>query len=100
MLLVTFSSTRPGQGSLASRMRGWKDDAAGLEQRLKDLETIARSLRRRWWLVGLGMAVGIAGWAVGVVRTRPGAIVLGGGRGLGRNAVLGFINARARYRRR
>src|SRR2546430_12195215 len=75
MLLVTFSSTRPGQGSLASRMRGWKDDAAGLEQRLKDLETIARSLRRRWWLVGFGLALGIIGWGFGVVHARPGTMV-------------------------
>ena len=79
-------------------MRGWKDDAAGLEQRLKDLETIARSLRRRWWLVGLGMAVGMAGWAVGVVRTRPGTMVLVGGGGLVLNALLGIINERGWYR--
>ena len=79
-------------------MRGWKDDAAGLEQRLKDLETIARSLRPRWWLVGLGMAVGIAGWAVGVVRTRPGTMVLVGGGGLVLNALLGIINERGWYR--
>src|SRR3989449_4954935 len=98
MLLVTFSHTRPGQGSLASRMRGWKDDASGLEQRLKDLETIARSLRRRWWLVGLGMALGITGWAVGAVRTRPGTMVLVGGGGLVLNALLGIINERGWYR--
>ncbi len=71
---------------------------SGLEQRLKDLETIARSLRRRWWLVGLGMAVGIAGWAVGVVRTRPGTMVLVGGGGLVLNALLGIINERGWYR--
>src|SRR5437870_10709005 len=86
MLLVTFSSTRPGQGSLASRMRGWKDDAAGLEQRLKDLETIARSLRRRWWLVGFGLALGIIGWGFGVVHARPGTMVLLAGGGLILNA--------------
>src|SRR5213078_2185864 len=67
------------QRSLASRMRGWKDDASGLEQRLKDLETIARSLRRRWWLVGLAM-------------------VLVGGGGLVLNALLGIINERGWYR--
>ena len=79
-------------------MRGWKDDASGLEQRLKDLETIARSLRRRWWLVGLGMALGITGWAVGAVRTRPGTMVLVGGGGLVLNALLGIINERGWYR--
>src|SRR2546426_2425489 len=94
MLLVTFSSTRPGQGSLASRMRGWKDDAAGLEQRLKDLETIARSLRRRWWLVGFGLALGIIGWGFGVVHARPGTMVLLAGGGLILNALLGIINER------
>src|SRR3989441_1320373 len=98
MLLVTFSSTRPGQGSLASRMRGWKDDAAGLEQRLKDLETIARSLRRRWWLVGLGLALGIIGWGFGVVHARPGTMVLLAGGGLILNAPLGLINERGGYR--
>src|SRR2546425_4257241 len=98
MLLVTFSSTRPGQGSLASRMRGWKDDAAGLEQRLKDLETIARSLRRRWWLVGLGLALGIIGWGFGVVHARPGTMVLLAGGGLILNALLGIINERGWYR--
>ena len=98
MLLVTFSHTRPGQGSLASRMRGWKDDASGLEQRLKDLETIARSLRRRWWLVGLGLALGIIGWGFGVVHARPGTMVLLAGGGLILNALLGIINERGWYR--
>src|SRR6059036_3986627 len=98
MLLVTFSSTRPGQGSLASRMRGWKDDAAGLEKRLKDLETIARSLRRRWWLVGFGLALGIIGWGFGVVHARPGTMVLLAGGGLILNALLGIINERGWYR--
>src|SRR2546428_3804794 len=98
MLLVTFSSTRPGQRSLASRMRGWKDDAAGLEQRLKDLETIARSLRRRWWLVGFGLALGIIGWGFGVVHARPGTMVLLAGGGLILNALLGIINERGGYR--
>src|SRR5438132_305642 len=45
---ATVPSGAAEQRSLASRMRGWKDDASGLEQRLKDLETIARSLRQRW----------------------------------------------------
>src|SRR5437867_1943967 len=98
MLLVTFSSTRPGQGSLASRMRGWKDDAAGLEQRLKDLETIARSLRRRWWLVGFGLALGIIGWGFGVVHARPGTMVLLAGGGLILDGLLGIINERGWYR--
>jgi methyl-accepting chemotaxis protein len=95
---ATVPSGAAEQRSLASRMRGWKDDASGLEQRLKDLETIARSLRRRWWLVGLGMALGITGWAVGAVRTRPGTMVLVGGGGLVLNALLGIINERGWYR--
>src|SRR5438477_11092473 len=95
---MTVQAGAADRPSLASKIRGWKDDATGLEQRLKDRETIARSLGRRWWLVGLGMAVGIAGWAVGVVRTRPGTIVLVGGGGLVLNALLGIINERGWYR--
>src|SRR2546429_9039677 len=79
-------------------MRGGEDDAAGLEQRLKDLETIARSLRRRWWLVGTGLVLGLIGWAVGAVRTRPGTMVLVAGAGLILNALGGVINERAWYR--
>src|SRR2546422_294049 len=45
--------------SLASRLRGWKDEGQGLEQRLKDLETFARSLRRRWVMVGGGFVMGL-----------------------------------------
>src|SRR5437763_9360121 len=95
---ITVQSGAAEQRSLASRMRGWKDDASGLEQRLKDLETIARSLRRRWWLVGLGMALGITGWAVGAVRTRPGTMVLVGGGGVVMNGLVGIINERGWYR--
>src|SRR6184192_3382000 len=98
MFLVTLPDTLQGRGSLASRVRGWKDDATGLEQRLKDLETIARSLRRRWWLVGLGLPLGIIGWGFGAVRTLPGTMVLLGGGGLVLNALLGIINERGWYR--
>src|SRR5213594_1218621 len=98
MFLVTLPDTLQGRGSLASRVRGWKDDATGLEQRLKDLETIARSLRRRWWLVGLGLPLGIIGWGFRAVRTRPGTMVLLGGGGLVLNALLGIINERGWYR--
>src|SRR2546428_12133462 len=91
---VTVQAGAADRSSLASRIRGWKDDATGLEQRLKDLETIARSLRRRWWLVGTGLVLGLIGWAVGAVRTRPGTMVLVAGGGLILNALLGMINER------
>src|SRR5207248_712176 len=51
---MTVQAGAADRPSLASKIRGWKDDATGLEQRLKALETIARSLRRgwyRWWLI-------------------------------------------------
>src|SRR3989475_6368637 len=95
---VTVQAGAADRSSQASRIRGWKDDATGLEQRLKDLETIARSLRRRWWLVGTGLILGLIGWGVGAVRTRPGTMVLVAGGGLILNALLGMINERGWYR--
>src|SRR5437763_1124492 len=95
---MTVQAGAADRPSLASKIRGWKDDATGLEQRLKDLETIARSLRRRWWLVGTGLVLGLIGWAVEAVRTRPGTMVLVAGGGLILNALLGMINERGWYR--
>src|SRR6266568_3448318 len=53
---------------------------------------------RRWWLVGTGLVLGLIGWAVGAVRTRPGTMVLVAGGGLILNALLGMINERGWYR--
>src|SRR5256714_10991607 len=97
--LVTVEASVADRPTLASKIRGWKDDATGLEQRLKDVETIARSLRRRWWLVGTGLVLGLIGWAfwAGAVRTRPGTMVLVAGGGLILNALLGMNYTRGWY---
>ena len=87
-----------GRVSLASRLRGWKDDASGLEQRLKDLETFARSYRRRWVMVTVGLVIGILGWASGAVQTRPGTMVLAAGGAAVLNALIGVIHERGWYR--
>src|SRR3989454_7146769 len=87
----------PTSGSLAFRLRGWKDEAQGLEQRLKDLETFARSLRRRWWMVGGGFVMGLLGWAYGVVKTHPATMVLLAGGAAGLHALLRMINERGWY---
>ncbi len=84
--------------TLASRVRGWKDDATGLEQRLKDLETIARSHRLRRVMVGFGLALGLVGWGFGVVKTSPGVMVLVVGGAAFVNELLGLINERGWYR--
>jgi len=86
------------QASLAARLRGWKDEASGLEQRLKDLDTFARSHRRRWWIAVGVFLLGLFGWGVGVVRTRPTTMVAGLGVGLIVNALVGMINERGWYR--
>jgi methyl-accepting chemotaxis protein len=86
------------RSSLASRVRGWKDDTTGLEQRLKDLETIARSHRLRRVMVGFGLALGLVGWGFGVVKTSPGAVVLVAGGAAIVNELLGLINERGWYR--
>ena len=86
------------QASLAARLRGWKDEASGLEQRLKDLDTFARSHHRRWWIAVGVFLLGLFGWGVGVVRTRPTTMVAGLGVGLIVNALVGMINERGWYR--
>ncbi len=79
-------------------MRGWKDDASGLEQRLKDLETIARSHRLRRVMVGFGFALGLVGWGFGAVKTAPSTMVLVAGGAAFVNELLGLINERGWYR--
>ncbi|PYP67609.1 MAG: hypothetical protein DMD36_14970, partial [Gemmatimonadetes bacterium] len=89
---------RAALAQLAFRTRGSKDETVGLEQRLKDLETITRGLGRRWWLVGLGLAIGLAGRAFDLARPHPGTIVLIAGAALILNALLGIISERGWYR--
>src|SRR3989454_7297671 len=81
---VSTLPTGASRTSLASLVRGWKDDATGLEQRLKDLETISRTHRLRRVMVAFGFALGLVGWGFGAVRTRPTTMVLvAGGGGFG-----------------
>ncbi len=86
------------RSSLASRVRGWTDDASGLEQRLKDLETIARSHRLRRVMAAAGLAIGLVGWGFGAAKTRPATMVLVAGGAAVLNEVLGLINERGWYR--
>jgi methyl-accepting chemotaxis protein len=84
--------------SLAARMRGWKDDATGLEQRLKDLEGLARSHRRRWIMIAVGFLIGLVGWVGGAVKTRPSAMVLTAGGAAIVNLLAGMVHERSWYR--
>ena len=79
-------------------MRGWKDDATGLEQRLKDLDTIARSHRWRRAMIAVGFAFGLVGWAAQEVKTRPATMVLVAGGAAFLNELLGLIHERGWYR--
>lgn len=88
-------SLRP---SFAARVRGWRDDATALEQRLKDLETFDRTHRRRWAIAGTLFVLGILGRLGGMIETRLGTIVLVAGAGAVVNALVGMINERGWYR--
>src|SRR6266850_860707 len=79
-------------------MRGWQDDATGLEQRLKDLDTFDRSHRRRWAITIALFVVGIVGRLAGAIETPLGTIVLASGAGAVLNALVGMINERGWYR--
>lgn len=84
---------------LAYRLRGWKDEAAAVEQRLRDLETIARSHQRRWWIAAALGVLGLTGrYVAEAVAASGGAIVLMAGGAAIANALLGLISERGWYR--
>jgi methyl-accepting chemotaxis protein len=60
--------------TLATRLRGWAADHTSVEQRLKDLETFADSLRRRWLMIGTGTLLLALGRVMGVVPAPPSTI--------------------------
>ncbi|MBI4420086.1 MAG: methyl-accepting chemotaxis protein, partial [Gemmatimonadetes bacterium] len=95
---MTTPSTPSTHPSLARRLRGWTDDATSLEQRLKDLETFARSHRRRWIMIGGGFVLGMLGVIGGAVETRAGTMVLVAGAAAIINALLGMVHERGWYR--
>ncbi|MBI1966747.1 MAG: methyl-accepting chemotaxis protein [Gemmatimonadetes bacterium] len=95
---MTRPSSPPDRLSLAHRLRGWTDEASSLEQRLKDLETFARSHRRRWIMIGGGFLLGILGLIGGAVTTRAGTMVLVAGGAAIVNALLGMVHERGWYR--
>ena len=78
-------------------MRGWTDDP-GHEQRLKDLETFARSHRRRWALIAIGALLALIGSFSGTVPTAAGTIVLAAGGFAALNVLIGVIHERGWYR--
>ena len=84
--------------SLAERVRGWHDEATALEQRFKDLETFARSHRRRWAIAAGLFVLGVLGRLSGTIETRLGTIVLVAGGAAVINALVGMINERGWYR--
>ncbi len=96
--MTTPQDLAPTRKSLAARVRGWRVDSAGVEQRLRDLEAVARAHRRRWVMVGAGFLLGALGWIAGVVPTHPTTMVLVAGAVAVLNAVAGIISERGWYR--
>jgi methyl-accepting chemotaxis protein len=84
--------------SLAAWMRGWGDNAADVEHRLRDAQAIRRARGRRWVLVAGLLVLGGLGWLSGAVRTRPLTIIaVAAGAGLF-NALSGVVDERGWYR--
>ena len=93
-----LSAAAQQPGSIAARMRGWTDDATGVEQRLKDLETFSRSHQRRWVLIAVGAVLALVGRLGGSVPTPSGTIVLASGGVAALNVLVGMIHERGWYR--
>src|SRR2546427_12552902 len=74
---VTVQAGAADRPSLASKLRGWKDDATGLEQRLKDLETISRSHPVPRLMIGVGFGFGLAGGGATAVHAQPSDVGVG-----------------------
>ncbi len=58
---------RPSRRSIAARIRGWSTEADVAEQQLKDQVTFRLSVRRRWWMIGVGAFVLALSRLVGAV---------------------------------
>src|SRR5918996_3551465 len=96
---VSVAGPASRRRSLAYRLRGWRDESSALEQRLRDLETIARGHRRRWWIAAGLLLLGLVGrYFAGVVETHGVRIMFVAGGVAMLNAVLGLITERGWYR--
>ena len=84
--------------SLAYRLRGWTDDASALEQRLKDLDTFARSYGRRWILVIGVFTLGLVGALTDDVHARWGTIALAPSVAAILNFFVGWVHEKGWYR--
>jgi methyl-accepting chemotaxis protein len=93
-----FRVAPPGPRSLAYRLRGWADDAAALEQRLKDLETFNRAGRRRWLLVGGVFTAGMVGVVAGAAATPSGHMALAAIVAALLNGAIGSLHNHGWYR--
>jgi len=79
-------------------MRGWGDDAADVEHRLRDAQAIRRARGRRWALTSGILVLGVLGWLSGAVRTHPRTMVLVTGSAAILNALAGIVDERGWYR--
>ena len=61
--------------SLEVRLRGWSDDQAEQERRLKDFETYQQSITRRWGIIAGVLVLLVAGKMLGSVTASPAVIV-------------------------
>ncbi len=96
--MTSPETPRRSRRSIAARLRGWDAENEADEQRLKDQVTFRLSLRRRWWMIGVGAFVLVLSRLVGYARVSLLTIAVVVGAAAAINLLVGAVLQSGWYR--